>query len=89
LELGRCIKSGNRPSADLVKSGYNNTNKAQNFNDPSLCFGYTMKTTCMNLAIFYFFSLSRLGTENMQKHFSSLFFFISLSGDICPVSKGW
>jgi hypothetical protein len=29
LELGRCIKSGNRPYADLVKSGYNNTNKAQ------------------------------------------------------------
>jgi len=37
LELGRCIKSGNRPYADLVKSGYNNTNKAQSFNDPSLC----------------------------------------------------
>jgi hypothetical protein len=31
------IKSGNRPYADLVKSGYNNTKNAQSFNDPSLC----------------------------------------------------
>jgi hypothetical protein len=40
-----------------------------------------------------FFSLSLLGTENMQKYFfPSIFFFcffISLSGDICPVRKGW
>jgi hypothetical protein len=39
-------------------------------------FGYTMKTTCMNLAIFYFFSLSHLGTENMRKHIFFLLLFI-------------
>jgi hypothetical protein len=40
---------------------------------------------------FFTFFLSLLGTENMQKHFFSFsfLFFISLSGDVSPVSKGW
>ncbi len=43
---------------------------------------------------FFTFFLSLLGTENMQKHFFPFFFFffgffISVSGDICPVRKGW
>jgi len=92
LELGRCIKSGNRPYADLVKSGYNNTKNAQSFNDPSLCLAIQWKPHVWIWQFFDFFSLSLLGTENMQKHFFFpflFFFFISLSGDVSPVRKGW
>jgi hypothetical protein len=70
--------------------GLQTTNKAQSFNDPSFMFGYTMKTTCMNLAIFYFFSLSLLGTAKTLFFFLLFFcFFISFSGYICPVREGW
>jgi hypothetical protein len=91
LELGRCVKSGNRPEADLVKSGYNNTKNAQSFNDPTLCLARQWKPHVWIWQLFDFFSLSLLGTENMQKHFFSFsfLFFISLSGDVSPVSKGW
>jgi hypothetical protein len=74
LELGRCIKSGNRPYADLVKSGYNNTSKAQTFIDPSLCLAIQWKPHVWIWQFFDLFSLSLLGTENMQKHFFSFFF---------------
>jgi hypothetical protein len=52
------------------------TNNAQNFNDPSLCLAIQWKPHVWIWQLFEFFSLSLLGTENMQKHFFSFFFFL-------------